>query len=530
MPITKINFSTAAAETIGNLPDSSKVTNVDNDTRFLVVEDEETKYTTLSDITSGVLAEGNITSNVTSLRGDITNLQLGLGNANSGIIDLGSQISTINGELVAINGDITDINANVTTLRNGLNSANTNIENLRDKDEEINDIIQGGMNYFTREDNIWAAINDDEDTTFQAGNSVAKNVREIKEDISTIRTTATVHAGTFASTSAAGHVFLASDINDTGNNAVPIASQVKSSLTSLETNLNTHKNTAATASAYGHVKLGTSVQVPSDAGMIGICSNGGLGVRKASSNDTSGVGCVKLALSLNDTRDAVVPTATLVNAAINGADKRLLPADATPAEGEWQALHIPYAALPSWPIERITIPTMLKVQTTPLYMAAYSVSSSGALSRLSVSSNALTWEANSSATWHFETPISLQSGYNLRLFLITDVANATETACTAISEHVKSHYISGGSCEVRYSGVWYGTRTIDIIFSSNGHADILSTTSAPGHVYLATDENDTRANAVPTIAQFKALLDRVTALETALASVTLVTAPETTTT
>ena len=460
MPLTKINFSTAAAQTINT--ELSETTDIEN-SKFLVADTGGTKYATLATITSGVLAEGNITSDVSTIRNDITN-----------------------------------INGNIATLQNGLNSVNTDIENLRDKNKEINDIIQGGMAYFTKEENIWGAINDDEDTTFQTGNSVAKNVREIKENISSIST----------------------------------------NLNTLQTNLNTHKSAAATASAYGHVKLGTGLGVPNDAGMVGTCSNGGLAVRKASTDPTSGVGCVRIASSIKDTDTVSVPNAALVNAsinagadvAINGSDLRLLPADVTPNDGEYQAFYIPYNLLPSWQIECITIPSLLNVQTTPLYMAAYAVSPSDAMSLLSVSSNTQTWGANSERTWYFETPLSVPSGYGLRVFFIDNVANAANTSCTAISDHIKSHYIPSGSCAVRYSGVWYGGRTVDIVLSTKGHADILSTSTTAGHVYLAESENDARANAVPTIAQFKALLDRVAALETAPASVTLVTAPETTTT
>lgn len=460
MSLTKINFSTAAAQTINT--ELSETTDIEN-SKFLVADTDGTKYATLATITSGVLAEGNITSDVSTIRNDITN-----------------------------------INGNITTLQNGLNSANTNIENLRDKNKEINDIIQGGMAYFTKEENIWGAINDDEDTTFQTGNSVAKNVREIKENISGIST----------------------------------------NLNTLQTNLNTHKSAAATASAYGHVKLGTGLGVPNDAGMVGTCSNGGLAVHKASTDPTSGVGCVRLASSIKDTDTVSVPNAALVNAsinagvdvAINGSDLRLLPADAAPSDGEYQAFYIPYNLLPSWQIECITIPLLLNVQTTPLYMAAYAVSPSDAMSLLSVSSNAPTWGANSERTWYFETPLSVPSGYGLRVFFIDNVANAANTSCTAISGHIKSYYTPSGSCALRYSGIWYGGRTVDVVLSTKGHADILSTSTTAGHVYLAESENDARANAVPTIAQFKALLDRVAALETALASVTLVTAPETTTT
>ena len=47
----------------------------------------------------------------------------------------------------------------------------------------------------------------------------------------------------------------------------------------------------------------------------------------------------------------------------------------------------------------------------------------------------------------------------------------------------------------------------------NTHKNTAATSTDQGHVYLATSETDSRANAVPTIAQFKALMDRVAALE-----------------
>ena len=47
------------------------------------------------------------------------------------------------------------------------------------------------------------------------------------------------------------------------------------------------------------------------------------------------------------------------------------------------------------------------------------------------------------------------------------------------------------------------------------HINTSATSTDQGHVYLATSETDSRANAVPTIAQFKALMDRVAALENA---------------
>lgn len=72
----------------------------------------------------------------------------------------------------------------------------------------------------------------------------------------------------------------------------------------------------ASTSVVGCVKLGTSTQVTDDAGMVGATANGSIAVRKATTNTTTGVGCVRLAASLEDTGDVAVPTASLVNAAI----------------------------------------------------------------------------------------------------------------------------------------------------------------------------------------------------------------------
>lgn len=69
MPLTKINFSTAAGETIGRLAEASKVTNITNNTRFLVVENEKTKYTTLDNINTSV------NSDISTLSGKVTRLE-----------------------------------------------------------------------------------------------------------------------------------------------------------------------------------------------------------------------------------------------------------------------------------------------------------------------------------------------------------------------------------------------------------------------------------------------------------------------
>lgn len=90
----------------------------------------------------------------------------------------------------------------------------------------------------------------------------------------------------------------------------------------------------ATTSVVGCVKLGTSTQVPDDAGMVGATANGAIAVRKASTNTTTGVGCVRLASSLDDTGDVAVPTASLVNAAIAALAARVASLETAAASAE----------------------------------------------------------------------------------------------------------------------------------------------------------------------------------------------------
>ena len=529
---------------------------------------------------NAIRTENKLNDSISSINGSIDNVRLGLGIVNGNIADLNGQISTLTEELRYVNEDISDINTNISTHKNAEASTSTlgHVRLANNIDDTTVNVVATAAQVKTYVSDVQTGLNDHKSvsaTTTDKGHVILADSLD-STTANAVATAAQVkaHRDTTAGTSVTGHVYIANDLNDERAGAVPTANQVKTYVSDVQTDLNnhkslnatttdighvrlasslddttanvvatatqvkTHRNTMATASVAGHVKLGTGRGVPNDAGMVGTCSNGALAVRKASTDPTSGVGCVRIASSIKDTDTVSVPNAALVNAsinagadvAINGSDLRLLPADVTPNDGEYQAFYIPYNLLPSWQIECITIPSLLNVQTTPLYMAAYAVSPSDAMSLLSVSSNTQTWGANSERTWYFETPLSVPSGYGLRVFFIDNVANAANTSCTAISDHIKSHYIPSGSCAVRYSGVWYGGRTVDIVLSTKGHADILSTSTTAGHVYLAESENDARANAVPTIAQFKALLDRVAALETAPASVTLVTAPETTTT
>lgn len=278
----------------------------------------------------------------------------------------------------------------------------------------------------------------------------------------------------------------------------------------------------ASTSVVGCVKLGTGLQVTDDAGMVGFTASGAIAVRKASTNTTTGVGCVRLAASLEDTGDVAVPTASLVNTALHGSTLNIGPdpSGSSPSAGEWNGLLLPAEVLPTWPIRKITIPTFATAQTTPLYLAAYRFNGTTE-TRLGVSTAACTWEAGGSAAWEFTGDIIIPAGSQLRLYLITSKSDAAASSCTVISGHVKSYYVPTGSISVRYSGAWYGNRTPEInLASAPGHSSAAAGTAALGHVYLATGEDDTRDTAVPTAAQFAALVARVAALEAASTTTT----------
>lgn len=90
----------------------------------------------------------------------------------------------------------------------------------------------------------------------------------------------------------------------------------------------------ATTSVVGCVKLGTGNQVADTDGMVGSTASGALAVRRASTNTTTGVGCVRLAASLEDTGDVAVPTASLVNAAIAALVTRVAALETAAASAE----------------------------------------------------------------------------------------------------------------------------------------------------------------------------------------------------
>lgn len=273
----------------------------------------------------------------------------------------------------------------------------------------------------------------------------------------------------------------------------------------------------ASTSVVGCVKLGTGVQVTDDAGMVGFTASGAIAVRKASTNTTTGVGCVRLAASLEDTGDVAVPTASMVSTALHGSTLEIGPDPngSSPSAGEWNGLLLPAEVLPTWPIRKITIPAFATAQTTPLYLAAYRFNGTTE-TRLGVSTAACTWEAGGSAAWEFTGDIIIPAGSQLRLYLITSKSDAAASSCTVIAGHVRSYYVATGSISVLYSGAWYGNRTPEIdLASAPGHSSAAAGTAALGHVYLATGEDDTRATAVPTAAQFAALAARVAALEAA---------------
>ncbi|MGN0810125.1 MAG: hypothetical protein ACI4PY_01345 [Akkermansia muciniphila] len=342
-------------------------------------------------------------------------------------------------------------------------------------------------------------------TAAQDAQTAAESARDTcVQSVAAIDSTVATHAASAATYDTLGHVKLGESVTAASAHAAKVTVDENGRLSVRK----------ATTSVVGCVKLGTGVEVASDAGMVGTCSNGGLGVRKASSNSTSGVGCVRLATSITDAGDVAVTTAALVQSALHGSELDIMP-DQSPSEGEWNGLLLPAEVLPGWPIRKITIPAFATAQTTPLYLAAYR-SNGTTETRLGVSTAACTWEAGGSATWEFAGDIIIPAGYQLRLYLITEPANAGSTSCTVISGHVKSYYVPTGSCSVRYSGAWYGTRTPQLtLLSSAGHSSTAASTDTLGHVHLATGEDDTRATAVVTAAQFAALVARVAALENA---------------
>ena len=342
-------------------------------------------------------------------------------------------------------------------------------------------------------------------TAAQEAQTAAESARDTcVQSVAAIDSTVATHAASAATYDTLGHVKLGESVTAASSYAAKVTVDENGRLSVRK----------ATTSVVGCVKLGTGVEVASDAGMVGTCSNGGLGVRKASTNSTSGVGCVRLATSITDAGDVAVTTAALVQSALHGSELDIMP-DQSPSEGEWNGLLLPAEVLPGWPIRKITIPAFATAQTTPLYLAAYR-SNGTTETRLGVSTAACTWEAGDSATWEFAGDIIIPAGYQLRLYLITEPANDGSTSCTVISGHVKSYYVPTGSCSVRYSGAWYGNRTPEItLTSAPGHSSTAASTDTLGHVHLATGADDARATAVPTAAQFAALVARVAALENA---------------
>lgn len=342
-------------------------------------------------------------------------------------------------------------------------------------------------------------------TAAQEAQTAAESARDTcVQSVAAIDSTVATHAASAATYDTLGHVKLGESVTAASSYAAKVTVDENGRLSVRK----------ATTSVVGCVKLGTGVEVASDAGMVGTCSNGGLGVRKASNNSTSGVGCVRLATSITDAGDVAVTTASLVHSALHGSTLDIRPVN-SPSEGEWNGLLLPAEVLPTWPIRKITIPTFATAQTTPLYLAAYRFNGTTE-TRIGVSTAACTWEAGGSGAWKFTGDIIIPAGYQLRLYLITSESDAAASSCTVISGHVKSYYVATGSISVLYSGAWYGNRTPEItLTSAPGHSSTAATNDTLGHVYLATGEDDTRATAVVTAAQFAALVARVAALENA---------------
>lgn len=146
--------------------------------------------------------------------------------------------------------------------------------------------------------------------TAASAQSAAETARDAAVQAAAVYDT---HVATLATYDSPGHVKLGDSTTAASGYAAHVAADENGRLAVRR----------ATTSVVGCVKLGTSTQVPDDAGMVGATANGAIAVRKASTNTTTGVGCVRLASSLEDTGDVAVPTASLVNAAISALAARV---------------------------------------------------------------------------------------------------------------------------------------------------------------------------------------------------------------
>lgn len=154
-----------------------------------------------------------------------------------------------------------------------------------------------------------------------AAKTAAQSARDVAVQSAAVYDT---HVATLATYDSPGHVKLGDSTTAASGYAAHVAVDENGRLAIRR----------ATTSVVGCVKLGTSTQVTDDAGMVGATANGAIAVRKASTNTTTGVGCVRLAASLEDTGAVAVPTASLVNAAIAALAARVASLETAAASAE----------------------------------------------------------------------------------------------------------------------------------------------------------------------------------------------------
>lgn len=155
-----------------------------------------------------------------------------------------------------------------------------------------------------------------------------------------------------------------------------------------------------------------------------------------------------------------------------GTAHSLLDATASKGEGEWNGWQIAASLLPAAVLNAITVPTMLNNQTSALWLGVYAYdTATDKMTRLAVSDAGITWASGEKATWTFSGGFTPTAGKDLRLLLVSSASGAGESSASVISSHVKSYYIASGSCKCRYAGLWYGSRTPDIVLHEQAHVD-----------------------------------------------------------
>lgn len=139
----------------------------------------------------------------------------------------------------------------------------------------------------------------------------------------------------------------------------------------------------------------------------------------------------------------------------------------------WSAVRIPSAYVPHLqPIHEIKLTTLNTNETTPMYLGAVAISDNEQQRQLlKLSTNAVTWTANSEVKWEFgKDGLTIPIGYQLELYL---VANESDFVLPISATDVLVQCSMNGSIGVGklypVEGTWGGPRLLDCVFVTNAH-------------------------------------------------------------